>query len=73
MPHDSSFEDGQSSTCEPGAHRWVEMKLTPGEVVGVDSHGEPVFVPSMIDEPATVIGCNDCNEPWSSAAMQRSS
>jgi hypothetical protein len=39
-------------------HRWVEMTITPVEVVGVDREGEPVIFPTAAPSPR--YGCNEC-------------
>lgn len=69
---DDSVEPGSASTCTPGPHRWMMLVVTHGDVFGVDSVGQPVFVPSPDCEPEAVIGCANCDAPWTPGLLGRS-
>lgn len=57
-------DDGSTSTCEPGEHRWQMMSIVEGEIWGSDSLGRPVFVPSETEPEATAFGCGLCGVAW---------
>lgn len=59
-----SFDAGAVSTPTPCKHEWILMQFTPGVIMGEDSIGVPVFVPSGPTESAH--GCAVCDEPWRS-------
>lgn len=42
-------------------HQWMQMSITPVEVMGYDANGEPVAIPTM--EPDVRFGCFKCLAP----------
>lgn len=60
----TSSDDGSTSTCLPGAHRWQMMSVVEGDIWGVDGLGRPVFVPSDSEPAAVAFGCGLCGVAW---------
>lgn len=60
----TSSDDGSTSTCVPGTHRWQMMSVVEGEIWGADGLGRPVFVPSDAEPVGVAFGCGLCGEPW---------
>lgn len=48
-----------NTELETRQHQWVEMKVTPVEVV-IDDSGHPVVI-SQGAEPKITVGCFSCN------------
>jgi len=61
---DGPLESSPSRPCAPGEHRWVLITYSHGDVFGVDSQGDPVWVPSPQHEMQCIITCNECDENW---------
>ncbi len=53
---------GVDSMSMPCRHDWLLMQFTAGVIMGADSTGRPVFVPTGDTESA--YGCARCDEPW---------
>jgi hypothetical protein len=42
----------------------VLITYSHGDVMGVDSHGDPVWAPSPQHETTCIIVCNECDDNW---------
>lgn len=63
-PSDELSESSSSQSCSPGDHEWVFITYSHGDVFGVDSQGDPVWVPSPEHDTQCIITCNRCDENW---------
>ncbi len=70
----TSLELGVSSTpelCEEGkTHTWVCFSITHGWPIGLDEHGDPIFVVDPEQEPHMAYGCAVCDTPWNASLLK---